>query len=136
MKKYKVKEEYNDCWGNDIPENGEIIVDDAEIERLAKEWECTIEELMEQVEEINPKMDRLAAYTKASRKMNECKEDLVRVIVKLGQAEQAMMDAGKNIIDETEPIYKLVAKANLEATKLEQMYEAMARVYEMMEETK
>lgn len=49
MKKYQVMSEYAERWGIDA----DMVVDDAEIERLAREWDCTVEELMEQVEEIN-----------------------------------------------------------------------------------
>lgn len=51
MKMYRVKEEYFDDWGfgesySDAP------ISEEEIERLAKEWDKPVEELMEQVEEI------------------------------------------------------------------------------------
>lgn len=50
MKKYRVINEYWDMWG--VSNEEESIVDHAEIERLADEWEMTVKKLMEQVEEI------------------------------------------------------------------------------------
>lgn len=50
MKKYMVKSECWDMW--QVSNEEEAIVDYAEIERLADEWEMTVEELLEQVEEI------------------------------------------------------------------------------------
>lgn len=49
MKSFKIKPEYYDLWG---AYEGFDVVDDAEIERLAGEWGTTVDELMEQVEEI------------------------------------------------------------------------------------
>lgn len=49
MKQYRIKPEYYDLWG---AYEGNDIVDDGEIERLAHGWEMPIEELMEQVEEL------------------------------------------------------------------------------------
>ena len=51
MKQYRVKSEYvyEWCYGQDMEE---CIVDDEEIERLARGWDRTVEELMEEVEEI------------------------------------------------------------------------------------
>ena len=51
MKMYRVKEEYFDDWSfgesySDAP------ISEEEIERLAKEWDKSVEDLMEQVEEI------------------------------------------------------------------------------------
>lgn len=50
-KKYKVLPKYYEYWGNSSNEN-DYIVTLEEIERLADEWDCTVDELMEQVEEI------------------------------------------------------------------------------------
>lgn len=47
---YMVRPEYRDLWSND-PEWDGIVTDD-EIRRLAREWGKTVEELMEQLEEI------------------------------------------------------------------------------------
>lgn len=62
MKKYRIKEEFFCFWNNCESYTDEWnIVDDAEIERCAREWyrpengetvESKIAELMEQVEEI------------------------------------------------------------------------------------
>lgn len=49
MKQYQIKSEYYDLWGAC---EGNDIVTTEEIERLAGEWDTTIEELMEQVDEI------------------------------------------------------------------------------------
>ena len=51
QKKFRVLPEYHDQWTNEyIPE---LIVTEAEIERLAGEWGTDIETLMEQVEEVD-----------------------------------------------------------------------------------
>ena len=49
MKKYKIKSEYYDYWGAD---DSTSIVTYEEIERLAYEWDCSIEELLDQVDNI------------------------------------------------------------------------------------
>lgn len=51
MKNYKVNSEYWDMWG--VNSEDESIIDRTELERLAAEWEKTIDELLEQVEEID-----------------------------------------------------------------------------------
>lgn len=45
---YRVLPEYQEHWGDDV----DIIVTGDEIVRLAREWDVTIEALMEQVEEV------------------------------------------------------------------------------------
>lgn len=50
QKNYRVIPEYRDLWSNDPDWDG--IVTDDEIRRLAREWGKTVEELMEQVEEV------------------------------------------------------------------------------------
>ena len=50
MKKYEVMNEYWDMWG--ISNEEDAVVDQAEIERLADEWEMPVEKLLEQVKEI------------------------------------------------------------------------------------
>lgn len=50
MKKYEVMVEYWDMWG--ISNAEEAIVDQVEVERLAAEWEMSVEDLLEQVEDI------------------------------------------------------------------------------------
>lgn len=52
MKQYKVKPEYLDNWLAHGDSSDEVIVDENEINRLAREWGMTVDELMEQVEEI------------------------------------------------------------------------------------
>jgi len=47
---YRVKQEYYDLWGAC---EGEDVVNVSEIANLAFEWEKSVEELLEQVEEIN-----------------------------------------------------------------------------------
>ena len=49
-KKYLVWPEYRDLWSNDPKWDG--TVDEKEIKRLASEWGKTVDELMEQVEEV------------------------------------------------------------------------------------
>lgn len=51
---YRIMSEYFDLWGVDPSAVNGDIVDDAEIERLAAEWETTVEDLKNQVEEIKP----------------------------------------------------------------------------------
>ena len=51
MANYIVKGDYWDMWG--VSSEEEAIVDMAEIERLASEWEKSVEELLEQVDEVN-----------------------------------------------------------------------------------
>lgn len=48
MKTYHIKPEYYDLWG---AWDGNDTVTTDEIEQLAREWEMTVDELMEQVEE-------------------------------------------------------------------------------------
>ena len=50
MKQYKIKPAYYDEWG--VYAEGDEIVTLDEIKRLAVEWEATVYELMEQVEEL------------------------------------------------------------------------------------
>lgn len=52
-RRYHVLPEYQDSWygGLSTEEIGDAIVTEAEIERLAREWGVTVEDLMEQVEE-------------------------------------------------------------------------------------
>ena len=49
---YIVKMEYRENWNtmNDLGDDSKWIVDEKEIERLAKGWGVPVEELMEQVE--------------------------------------------------------------------------------------
>lgn len=51
MKAYKIKEEFLDRWGEGVPDG--YIVTEAELERLASEWEIPVEELLEQLEEVD-----------------------------------------------------------------------------------
>lgn len=53
-RRYHVLPEYQDSWYGGIPtaEIGDAIVTETEIQRLAHEWGVTVDELMEQVEEI------------------------------------------------------------------------------------
>lgn len=51
MKQYRVKPEYMDNWLAHGDSADEIIVDENEINRLAREWGMSVEDLMEQVEE-------------------------------------------------------------------------------------
>lgn len=51
MKRYTIKTEYLSNWGEDCTE--ETIITDAEVERLAQEWEKPVEELLEQLIEID-----------------------------------------------------------------------------------
>lgn len=53
-RKYHVLPEYQDSWYGGIPtdEIGDAIVSEDEIQRLAHEWGMTVDELLEQVEEI------------------------------------------------------------------------------------
>lgn len=50
MKQYKIKPEHYDYWG--IADENDAVVDMTEIVRLAIEWDTTVAELIEQVEEI------------------------------------------------------------------------------------
>ena len=50
MKQYRIKPEFWSAWGEAVDEN--TIIDTAEIERLAREWDMTVDALMEQVEEV------------------------------------------------------------------------------------
>ena len=51
MKQYRVKPEYMDNWLAHGDSADEVIVTEAEIRRLAREWGTTVDELMDQVEE-------------------------------------------------------------------------------------
>jgi hypothetical protein len=52
MKKYRIVENI-DSWIGNQPANDEtLIIDQKELERLAREWEKPIAELMEDLEEI------------------------------------------------------------------------------------
>lgn len=51
MKQYRVKPEYLDNWLAHGDSADEVIVDENEINRLAREWGMSVEDLMEQVEE-------------------------------------------------------------------------------------
>ena len=51
MKNYRIKKEYLDRWGEDVPDG--YIVTQEELERLSDEWEIPVEELLEQLEEID-----------------------------------------------------------------------------------
>ena len=51
MKQFKIKPEYFDNWFvSDF--DPDYVVDMAEVERLAIEWDTTVEELLEQLVEI------------------------------------------------------------------------------------
>ena len=50
MKAYHVLPEFWSAWGEDV--DGNTVIDMAEIERLAREWDMTVDALMEQVEEV------------------------------------------------------------------------------------
>lgn len=69
MKTYKVKPEFVDKWTCEALD--ELIVDEAEIERLAHEWSMDVSELLGQVE-IDP------AYMAAAIELmdDEIREDL------------------------------------------------------------
>ena len=49
MRTYKIKEEYIDKWGSDA--NDETIVTYEQVKRFAHDWEITVDELLEQLEE-------------------------------------------------------------------------------------
>jgi hypothetical protein len=49
MKTYRIKPEFLSAWGSETTED--TTVTEAEIVRLASEWGCTVNDLMEQVEE-------------------------------------------------------------------------------------
>ena len=51
MTTYIIKNEYWDMWG--VSSEDEAVVDMAEIERLAAEWETSVDELLTQVDEVN-----------------------------------------------------------------------------------
>lgn len=51
MKNYRIKDEFLDSWGEDVPDG--YIVTQEELERLASEWEVPVEELLEQLEEVD-----------------------------------------------------------------------------------
>lgn len=51
MKLYTIKPEYAEYWTN-IPEDADKPITMEEIERLAREWDVPVSDLMEQVEEI------------------------------------------------------------------------------------
>jgi hypothetical protein len=51
MKRYTIKPEYLTLWGDDVTED--TVIDAAEVERLAREWEKPVEELLEQLIEID-----------------------------------------------------------------------------------
>ena len=51
MKHYRVLPEYIDKWTQEALDD--LTVDEAEIERLSREWGVSIESLMEQVEEAD-----------------------------------------------------------------------------------
>lgn len=57
MKKYKVKFEYIDQWGNDSEWCDNPIVTEAEVRQLADGWCVSVDELMAQVEEIESDED-------------------------------------------------------------------------------
>jgi hypothetical protein len=48
---YTIKEDYRELWGSTVDENTEVSFQT--IEFLAKEWDCPLEKLMEQVEEVD-----------------------------------------------------------------------------------
>ena len=50
MKTYKIKPEFLSAWGSDTTE--ETIITEAEIVRLSSEWGVSVDDLMEQLEEI------------------------------------------------------------------------------------
>ena len=50
MKRYTIKSEFLSSWGDYCDED--TIIDTAEVERLAEEWETPVEELLEQLIEI------------------------------------------------------------------------------------
>ena len=50
MKKYTIRPEFLSLWGSETTE--ETVIDAAEVERLAAEWETPVEELLEQLKEI------------------------------------------------------------------------------------
>ena len=50
MKTYTIMPEYLDQWGADADENTIITQDD--VERLATDWETSVEELLDQLEEV------------------------------------------------------------------------------------
>ena len=48
LRKYKIRDEFVDLWGGDP----DAVIDEDELEMIARGWETTPEELMEQLEEI------------------------------------------------------------------------------------
>lgn len=62
MKIYRIKPEYMDSWSGgqyDSDDPDYDIVTEAQVRELAEEWECPLDELMEQLEE-NPEQRRFA----------------------------------------------------------------------------
>ena len=53
MKKYRIVRNYDE-WGFDVdvPNEENTIIDQEELERLSREWEKPIEELMDDLEEM------------------------------------------------------------------------------------
>ena len=52
MKKYKIIKNFDEWLPYDVPNNDNIIIDDDELKRLSTDWEKTIDELKEDLEEI------------------------------------------------------------------------------------
>lgn len=69
MKNYRIKEEYLDRWGEDVP-NG-YIVKQEELERLAREWEIPVEELLEQLEEVGAVTRMFKVFGRAGHRQKE-----------------------------------------------------------------
>ena len=51
MTRYTIKPEYLSNWGEDCTE--ETIITDADVERLAQEWEMPVDQLLQQLIEID-----------------------------------------------------------------------------------
>lgn len=48
---YRIKPEYLDEWGEDV--TADYVITQEELERLAREWDKSIDELLEQLEEVD-----------------------------------------------------------------------------------
>ena len=52
MKKYKIIKNFDEWLPYDVPNEKNTIIDEEELQRLAADWEKTVDELKEDLEEI------------------------------------------------------------------------------------
>ena len=111
---YHIKPEYGAMWGEDVDD--ETIVTGIQVAEFAKEWETTVEELLEQLEMIQPKrisIDNGAHWTEPAKAVESVDWDVIVSMMEDEAREQVSAELAPCGNVEFLERYLYVAKNNL-----------------------